>query len=77
MLQMLAVRLDDALLARVDAERKRRGLSRARVIREALGFWLAPRLLEEAVREEHAAYARRPVRTREFGPIIGAQVWPK
>ena len=77
MSHMVAVRLDERLLARVDDERRRRGISRARAVQEALHFWLERGLLEEAIRHEHEAYARRPVRRSEFGPIIGAQVWPK
>lgn len=77
MSQMVAVRLDEQLLARVDGERTRRGISRARAVQEALHFWLERGLLEEAIRREHEAYARRPVRRSEFGPIIGAQAWPK
>jgi len=69
--------MDNDLLARVDGERKRRGISRARAIHEALQFWLERGLLQEAIRCEHEAYTRQPVRKREFGPIIGVQVWPK
>lgn len=74
---MVAVRIDEQLLERIDDERKRRRISRARAIHEALQFWLHRGLLEEAIRGEHEAYTRRPVRRREFGPIVGAQVWPK
>ena len=77
MSQMVAVRIDDQLLAEVDGERRRRRISRARAIHEALQFWLQQRLLDEAIRREHEGYARRPVRQREFAPLIGAQVWPK
>ena len=64
MSQMVAVRIEEQLLARVDGARKRRGISRARVIHEALQFWLDRGLLEEAIRCEHEAYTRRPVRQR-------------
>ncbi len=77
MSQMVAVRVDEQLLSRVDGARKRRGISRARAIHEALQYWLDRGLLEEAIRCEHEAYERRPVRKNEFGPIIGAQAWPK
>lgn len=77
MSQMVAVRIEDRLLAEVDGERKRRRISGARAIHEALQFWLHRELLEEAIRREHEAYTRRPVRQREFAPLIGAQVWPK
>ena len=73
MSHMVAVRLDERLLARVDAERKRRGMSRARAVQEALHCWLERGLLEEAIRQEHEAYARQPVRRSEFRPLIGAQ----
>lgn len=77
MSQMVAVRLDEQLLARVDGARKRRGISRARAVQEALHFWLERGQLEDAIRREHAGYARRPVRRNEFGPIIDARAWPK
>ena len=66
MSQMVAVRIDEQLLACVDGERKRRRISRARIIHEALQHWLERRLLEEAIEREHEAYARRPVRKSEF-----------
>lgn len=77
MSQMIAVRIDEQLLTRVDGERKRRGISRARAVHEALRFWLERTLLEEAIQREHEAYAHRPVRRGEFSPLLGAQVWPK
>ena len=77
MSKMIAVRLDDTLLARVDRERRRRGVTRARAIHEALAGWVARERLAEAVREEGDAYGRHPVTEDEFGPILGAQRWSK
>ena len=73
----MAVRLDDRLLARVDRERRRRGVTRARAIHEALADWVARERLAEAVREEAEAYERHPVAPDEFGPVLGARRWPK
>jgi len=73
MSQMIAVRLDEQLLVRVDRERRRRGISRARAVHEALADWVARR----AVREEAEAYGRQPVADDEFAPVLGAQRWPK
>ena len=77
MSQMIAVRLDEQLLVRVDRERRRRGISRARAVHEALADWVARRRLAEAVREEAEAYGRQPVADDEFAPVLGAQRWPK
>ncbi len=77
MSQMIAVRLDEGLVAQVDRERAPRRISRARVIEEALKLWVERQRLEEAIRREHEAYARRPVRKGEFSPVLGAQVWPE
>jgi metal-responsive CopG/Arc/MetJ family transcriptional regulator len=74
---MTAVRLHDQLLAEVDRERRRTGMSRARVIQEALALWLERRRVDEAVRRDQEGYAARPVTDDEFGPVLGAQVWPK
>jgi metal-responsive CopG/Arc/MetJ family transcriptional regulator len=74
---MIAIRLDEQLLARVDRERRRRGISRARAVHEALADWVARRRLAEAVREEAEAYARQPIGDDEFAPVLGAQRWPK
>ena len=77
MSKMVAIRIEERLLAGVDQERRAQGLSRARVVHEALALWIARRRLEEAIRREQDAYERIPVRADEFGPILGAQQWPK
>ena len=77
MSKMVAVRLDDRLLSRVDRERRRRGMSRARAIHEALAAWVARERLADAVREEAEAYGKYPVTEDEFGPVLGAQRWTK
>jgi Arc/MetJ-type ribon-helix-helix transcriptional regulator len=77
MSRMITVRLGESLIDEVDHERRRDGLSRAQAIQNALELWLRRRRLEEAVRREHEGYARHPVTPDEFGPVLGAQVWPK
>jgi metal-responsive CopG/Arc/MetJ family transcriptional regulator len=77
MSRMIAVSLDERLLTRVDRERRKRGISRARAVHEALADWVARRRLAEAVREEAEAYGRHPVTDDEFAPVLGAQGWPK
>lgn len=76
MSKMIAIRLDERLLVRVDRERRRRGITRARAVHEALAAWAARQRLAEAVREEAEAYARQPVDEDEFTPVLGAQRWP-
>ena len=77
MSKMIAVRLQEEMLSRVDRERKRAGLTRAAAINEALQLWVDKRQYEEAVRSDHEGYERHPVRKDEFAPILGAQTWPK
>ena len=77
MSRMITLRLSEALVERVDRERKRDGLSRAQVIKAALELWMRQRRLQEAIRREHDGYERHPVTPDEFGPVLGAQVWPK
>lgn len=77
MSRLVAVRIDDDLLARVDRERRRRGLTRARAIHEALGGWVARERFVDAVREEAEAYGRHPVTEDEFGPVLGTQRWSR
>jgi len=77
MSRMISLRLADELVERVDQERERDGLSRAQVVQSALELWIGRRRLEEAIRREHRGYDRHPVRAEEFGPVLGAQVWPK
>jgi predicted transcriptional regulator len=77
MFKMIAVRLQDEVVSRVDFERRRAGLSRAAVINEALHLWVARRQYEEAVRRDHEGYEQHPVRAEEFDSILGAQKWPK
>ena len=77
MSKLVAVRVDDRLLAGVDRERRRRGVTRARAIHEALAAWVARERLADAVREEADAYGKHPVTEDEFGPVLGAQRWTK
>ncbi len=65
------------MLSRVDRERKRDGLTRTAAINEALRLWVNKRQYEEAMRRDHEGYERHPVGEDEFGPILGAQTWPK
>lgn len=77
MSKMIAVRLQEEILSRVDRERKRAGLTRAAAINEALQLWVDKRQYEQAVGSDHEGYERHPVRKDEFEPILGAQTWPK
>jgi len=77
MSKLIAVRIDEALLNRVDRERKKRGIPRARAVKEALALWVERRRIEDAVRRHREAYAALPVDDDEFGPVLGAQRWPK
>lgn len=77
MSRMIAVRLKEDLLSRVDKERKRGGLSRAAAITQALRLWVEQRQYDEAVRRDQEAYAAQPVDEREFTSVLGAQRWPK
>jgi len=74
---MIAVRLQEELLERVDRERKRARLTRAAAINEALDLWVDRRRYEEAVRSDQQGYERHTVAADEFAPILGAQTWPK
>jgi Ribbon-helix-helix protein, copG family len=74
---MVAIRLQDDVLSRVDHERKRAGLSRAAAVSQALQLWVAKRQYEEAVRLDQEGYRRHPVDKDEFEPVLGAQSWPK
>jgi len=77
MSKMIAVRLQEDLLERVDRERKRARLTRAAAINEALDLWLDRRRYDEAVRSDQLGYERHPVDADEFAPVLGAQTWPK
>jgi Arc/MetJ-type ribon-helix-helix transcriptional regulator len=77
MSRLIAVRLQDEMLSRVDRERKQAGLTRAAAINEALRLWIEKRQFEEAVRRDQEGYERHPVRKDEFEAVLGAQTWPK
>ncbi len=77
MSRLIAVRVPDAMLSRVDRERRRAGLTRAAAINAALELWIHTRQYEEAVRRDHEGYERHPVSKEEFEPVLGAQKWPK
>jgi metal-responsive CopG/Arc/MetJ family transcriptional regulator len=74
---MIAVRLDEELLAEVDRERRSMRATRAKVVHEALALWIERQRWEAAIRRDQEGYARKPVRQDEFGPVLGAQTWPK
>jgi len=77
MSKLIAVRLQDEMLSRVDHERKRAGLTRAAAVTEALQLWVDKRQYDEAVRRDQEGYQRHPIGKDEFGPVLGAQSWPK
>jgi hypothetical protein len=77
MSKMITVRLQEDVLALVDRERKRAGLTRAAAVHEALRLWVDKLQYEEAVRLDQEGYRRRPVAKHEFESILGAQTWPK
>jgi metal-responsive CopG/Arc/MetJ family transcriptional regulator len=77
MSKLVAVRISEQLLSRVDRERKRAGLTRAAAINDALQHWIRTRHHEEAVRRDHEGYARHPVGPGEFDLVLGSQTWPK
>ena len=77
MSKMIAVRLDEDLLAVIDEERRRAHATRAKVVHEALALWIERRRLEAAIRRDQEGYAKKPVRKEEFAAVLGAQVWPK
>lgn len=74
---MTTVRLEDELLAAIDRERRRSGMTRASVIREAVVRWLEEQRAREAAGRDHEGYARHPVAKDEFDYVLGAQTWPK
>lgn len=77
MSKMIAIRIDDAVLANVDRERRRSQLSRAATIKEALALWLQKRRHDEAVKRDQEGYRRKPVKKGEFSSVLGVQTWPK
>ena len=77
MSKMIAVRLRDETLSRVDRERRRAGLTRAAAIHEALELWVSRRQYEQAILRDQEGYAQNPVDDEEFAAVLGAQVWPK
>lgn len=74
---MIAVRLDDDMIREVDRERRRRHLTRASAIRDALALWVERQRLEAAMRRDQQGYDEHPVTDDEFGPVLGAQRWPR
>ena len=77
MSKLIAVRLRDEILSKMDDERRRAGLTRAAAIHEALRLWVAQRRYDQAVRSDQDGYERHPVGADEFEAVLGAQTWPK
>ena len=77
MSKLIAVRLQEEMISRVDQERKRAGLTRAAAVNEALLLWLEKRRYEEAIRRDQEGYRRHPIDAKEFAPVLGAQSWSR
>jgi metal-responsive CopG/Arc/MetJ family transcriptional regulator len=77
MTKMLSVRLDNRLVAAVDAAGRSEGRPRSEVVREALELWLRQRRMLEAVERHRSGYERHPVTDDELGAVLKAQRWPK
>lgn len=77
MSRMISLRIDEHLLDRVDRERRREGVSRARALQQALTLWIERRRWLEAMERDRVGYETHPVRPDEFAPVLGAQRWPK
>jgi len=77
MSKLLAIRIDEDLLAEIDRERRQVGLTRARAVKQALSLWMEQRRYQEAVRRDRQGYETHPVKEEEFGPVLGAQTWPR
>lgn len=77
MTKTISIRIDDSLLEAVDTALEEQQRGRSEVVREALELWLKRRSLAEKVRRHREGYKRHPVAPEEFGPVLGAQRWPK
>lgn len=74
MTKTITVRVEEDLLRAIERGGRK---ARSEVVREALQMWVARCDLAEKVRRHREGYARRPVRPDEFGPVLGAQTWPR
>jgi metal-responsive CopG/Arc/MetJ family transcriptional regulator len=74
---MISVRCEDRLLRDLDRACKGRALTRASAVKQAIELWLADLRIRDAVRRHRQGYSRRPVTPDEFGPVPGAQRWPR
>ena len=77
MSQLIAIRLPESLLRKVDRVRKKESVSRTEVVRVALEAWIEQRRYADAVRSDHRGYDEHPVTDAEFEEVLGAQSWPK
>lgn len=77
MSKMIALMLDEDVLRHVDRERRRFGLSRARVVQEALEMWIERRRLEEAISLDESGYKPCAVRSGKTPAVLGSQLWLK
>ena len=68
-MKIIQIPIDERLLARLDAEARREGKSRAALMREAAEDRLRRRLRDRLDEVCVAAYRRRPVRRGEFPPV--------
>lgn len=73
----ISIRIDEELLHAVDVAGAAEHRGRSEVIREALETWLKRRALMEKVQRHREGYARHPVSSDEFAPLLKAQIWPK
>lgn len=77
MTKSIAIRIDEGLLKVVDDIGRAEARGRSEIVREALDSWIRRREVEEQVRRDREGYRKRPISPDEFGPVLGAQTWPK
>ena len=73
----IQILMDEAMIAAIDREAKRRKMDRSKLLRAAVVHYLANQRRREREEQDRRGYAAAPQRTEEYEPWLAAQVWPE
>jgi metal-responsive CopG/Arc/MetJ family transcriptional regulator len=73
----IQILMDEAMIAAIDREAKRRKMDRSKLLRAAVADYLANQRRREREEQDRRGYAAAPQRTEEYEPWLAAQVWPE
>lgn len=76
-MRSVQILMDEALIAAVDREARRRRSDRSKLVRAALATFLAAERVRDKEERYRRGYGRNPQRVEEIAPWETVQAWPE